>query len=137
MRVRRASAPARESWVTVVAVEDDAPAVRLEHAGELGDEGGLAGAVGADHRMDLAPGSTSEIEVVRGDHAAEALVEPLDPEDGFSHRAGFGRGSAPTAPCLANRTRMTSSGPKMKCQFSPVPVATASIRSGTHSSNRR
>src|SRR5690606_41109954 len=44
----------RSSDLDRVAVEDDRPAARLQDAGDGADQRGLAGAVGADERDDLA-----------------------------------------------------------------------------------
>ena len=59
----------------------DLAGVRLEVAGDEVEQRGLAGAVRADQRGDDA-GRQIEIDVVRRDHAAEALVDALEAQDG-------------------------------------------------------
>ena len=63
------------------AVEEDAPAVGRQGAGDLADERGLAGAVGANERVYLAARDL-ERHIVGGDDAAEALAHAAQLEHG-------------------------------------------------------
>ena len=56
------------------ALEADGPGVGPDDPGETVDEGGLAGAVGADEGSDLAPAG-DEADVVQGRQTAEMLAE--------------------------------------------------------------
>ena len=68
----------------VVSVENNFSRIGLEHSGQLGDERGLASAIGSDDRVDLA-GQNVEIEVLGGRYAAEMLVQSFDLQDRLSH----------------------------------------------------
>ena len=59
----------------VAAVEDDLPGGRLEELGEQVEDGGLAGAVGADQRMDGAAPHL-EVDAAHGREARNSLVSP-------------------------------------------------------------
>ncbi len=61
----------------VLAIEDDAACVGQDLAAQLVDQRGLAGAVGADHRMQLAAGQV-QVHMVGGQQAAESLDEAAD-----------------------------------------------------------
>ena len=69
----------------VAAVEDDAAGVGGERAGDLVDEGGLAGAVGADDGVGLA-GEDVEVDAVGDLERAERLAEVLQAQHGRAHR---------------------------------------------------
>ena len=64
--------------------EEDAAAVGRDLAGELPDQRGLAGAIRADDRVQLAP-RNRERNVIRCDDTAELLDEPLDPQQCIRH----------------------------------------------------
>src|SRR6266545_2346353 len=63
-----------------------AAGVGLEQGGEHADEGGLAGAVGAEQAVDAA-GRDGEAEAVQRADLAEVLGEPLDLDDRIVHGA--------------------------------------------------
>ena len=67
------------------AVEEDAAAVGAQGAGDAVDQGGLAGAVGADESEALARLHVKVTPVERGE-AAEALDHAVDLEEGAGHR---------------------------------------------------
>ena len=112
------------------AVERDRAAVRLEIAGDHVDEGGLAGAVGAD-QADLLAGGDIQRQRIGGDDRAEALFEPAHRKHGCHgatslsrRRSGAGAG-CPLAlspiqsePMPRGRNRMTASRktPSTSCQ---------------------
>jgi hypothetical protein len=60
----------------ILAVEQDAPRGRTQHAGEAVEECALAGAVRTDDRADLAS-ANFEIDVIERGQSAEADGEPL------------------------------------------------------------
>ena len=83
----------------VAALETDGPAVRGEVAGHLPDEGGLAGSVGTDQRMDLS-GDEIERDGVIGPDGAEASGQAGDVEHdrrhvGLSRHRGAARRRTP------------------------------------------
>ena len=67
---RRAHRPVRH----VLAVEENRPRGRPQHAGELIDESRLAGAVRADQRV-AGAGGKAKIDIVGRDDAAEPFAE--------------------------------------------------------------
>ena len=68
------------------------PAVGCQHAGQLVEEGRLAGAVGTDDRHDRRA-RDREVDVAVGDQAAESLGQAADDQDRAARRpsAGCGR----------------------------------------------
>src|SRR6266545_2225120 len=60
----------------VLAGKDDFPGVRPEHAGDQVEDGGLAGAVGADDGANLAR-LDRHVDVVDGDQCPESARQPL------------------------------------------------------------
>ena len=86
----------------VAAVEKDAAGVGRDQAGNLVDQRGLAGAVGADHGVQFA-GRDVERHVVGDDQRAELLAQLLEAQHRFSHAAGSHSFCAtPTRPPRAN-----------------------------------
>jgi hypothetical protein len=85
-----------------LAAELEAAAVGRVQAGDHVEEGGLAGAVGADQAVDLAL-VDGDADVRQGLQAAEALVDALAPRDDVAHAhrgSSFGRvGSGAALPC--------------------------------------
>ena len=78
------------------AVQLDAAAVRLVHAGNEMHQGGLAGAVFADERMHLAAADL-ERDAVDGPHAREGLG---DVADGQARRADGARSPGPVVAAM-------------------------------------
>ena len=78
----------------VAAGEVDGAGVGREVAGELADQRGLAGAVGADQGVDLARPHVDR-DVVGGDQAAEALDQAVGGEQRLSHDGDPNRESMP------------------------------------------
>ena len=76
----------------VPAVDHDASRVRRLQTGDHPQHRRLAGAARTEKGEELA-GLHVEGEVARGDGVAEALVEGVEPEDGFGHRDGPGAGA--------------------------------------------
>jgi hypothetical protein len=72
-----AGAARRPCLVERAALEHDGAFVGSEHAGKQIEEGGLARAVGADQRVNMA-GRHLHIEFVEGKEAAEALGQAFD-----------------------------------------------------------
>src|SRR5690606_33337213 len=68
----------------VLAVEADRAAVGLDQLGDQPQQGGLAGAVGADHADHLIAADL-KADVVDRHQAAEALGQPLDLEERRAH----------------------------------------------------
>src|SRR5215469_3256319 len=127
----------------VAPVEHDPSRIRLEVAGQLSDQRGLAGAVRTDERMGFAL-ADGERHVVGGDERAERLAQVLDLEQELAHLAAPGlesaarssasgkstldspslssapvaRTSMPQMPSFTSSTRATSSGPKNSIQCS-------------------
>ena len=115
-----------------VAAQELDPAVgRRQVAGDHVDEGGLAGAVGADHADGLAL-LDSHVDVVGRDDGAEALLETLDVEyDGHrpyassrsacgrlrSWRRLFQRSTRDHSPLGRNMMISSSVPPMMSCQI--------------------
>ena len=95
----------------VVAVEGDGAGRRQQAAGDQADEGGLAGAVRADQRTDLA-GQDREVDMVDSLQAAEVAAEPggCDERRHGSHRSHRSR-IAPSMPFLKNSTNRISATP--------------------------
>src|SRR5262249_26582435 len=82
--LERAREPARAAAIgaqrrDLLPIEADAARVGRDLAGELADQGGLAGTVRADDGVQLA-GPDVQRDVVGGDHAAEMLGQALDRE---------------------------------------------------------
>jgi hypothetical protein len=69
----------------VLAPEEDASRIGTDEAGDLADEGRLAGAVRPDHGMDLA-GRHVEGNLVGHLERPVALCQALQPEQRLSHR---------------------------------------------------
>ena len=65
----------------VLAGEDDAARARLEHAGDQVEDGGLAGAVGADDGANLAA-LHRQVDVVDGDEAPNRRTSRLHSSSG-------------------------------------------------------
>src|SRR5262249_42304820 len=127
----------------VAPVEDDPPRIRLELAGQLSDQRGLAGAVGTDEGMGFAL-ADAERHVVGGEERTKRLAQVLDLQQEFAHLAAPGlesaarssasgkstlgspslssapvaRTSMPQMPSFTSSTRATSSGPKNSIQCS-------------------
>ena len=78
----------------VAAGEVDGAGVGPQVAGELADQGRLAGAVGTDQGMDLALAHLDR-EIVGRDQAAEALDQPSGFKERFSHGAAPSSESMP------------------------------------------
>ena len=108
-----ARAPRRGQRGDVLAGEADRAGVGAQVAGELADEGGLAGAVRADDGVRLAFAHV-EVDAVGRAQRAEGLAQVRGPRAGYSwlvrrcRRGRAGRRS-PTS---------TSSGPRITCQCS-------------------
>src|SRR5512140_581731 len=104
----------------VLAAEEDLAAVGREEAADQVDEAGLAGAVGADQREDLAF-DDAEVHVVDGARLAEVLLQLAGLEQ-RRHRASLLRPAAqssravPTMPVGRTSTRITSTTPRKACQ---------------------
>jgi hypothetical protein len=80
--LKRARQPQRAAPIgrqpgDVLAVEDNAAAIRYDLAGQLADQRGLAGAVRTDDGVQFS-GAHVERDVFRGDHATEPLGQTLD-----------------------------------------------------------
>ena len=90
------------------------PEVWREKAADQVEEGGLAGAVGADHRAQLARLDRHR-HVVDGDQAAEMLRDVLDPQQ--AHDVAFRR-MMPSTPRGKNSTISTKNRPMKDIQFS-------------------
>src|SRR4030095_16850820 len=98
----------------VLAVEDDASAVRADAASEDVEAGGLACSLGADDAAEL-PGRVGQRDVLQHDVIAEALVEALGLEQGH--------GQSPAAGCNATvrpRRRARSRADTL-CQIPATP----------------
>src|SRR5262249_56783675 len=91
----------------VAPVEDDPPSIRLELAGQLSDQRGLAGAVGTDERMGLAL-ADAERHVVGGEERTERLAQMLDLEQEFAHLAAPGLESAARSSAAGEATVSSS-----------------------------
>src|SRR5262249_23685436 len=113
----------------VAPVEHDSPRIRLELAGQLSDQRGLAGALWTDERMGFAL-ADGERHVVGGDERAERLAQMLDLEQEFAHfsltwrlpawnrrRARAPRGNRPWARRACRRRSRAPACPK--CRPSP------------------
>ena len=126
----------------VLAFEQDAARVRLEHAGELVDDRGLAGAVRADQRV---AGALLDLQrqIARDAQAAELLFEILGFErDGHESLSGTATTALRPATCLMIRfgtystqrcrrwrptsTITTSTRPIQNCQYCGVMVENTS-----------
>ena len=111
----------------VVAFEQDAPGVGLEHAGEQIDHGGLAGAVRSDQRMAGAL-LDPERQVARDPQAAEGFFQSF----GFQrdrHDASLS-GTAMTAlrPANCRITRLGSHNAQRCMRSRPTSTITTSTR---------
>jgi hypothetical protein len=80
---------ARAAHGHFLAPDRDAATVRVDHAGERLDQCGLAGAVGAEQRVDLAL-LDREVGVAQGDHRAVVLRDVLYFEQAHEDRDGRG-----------------------------------------------
>ena len=96
----------------IAAVEQDAPGVWREFAGELADQRGLSGAVRADERVGLAL-ADRERHVVGGVQRAERLVQMFDLKQRLAH------GPAPT---LSAALISVSAKSNFGAARSPAPV---------------
>src|SRR5262249_44298282 len=125
----------------IAAVEQNAPGIGRELAGQLSDQRGLAGAVGPDQRVGLAA-ADAERDIVGRNQRAERLAQVLDLEQELAHGAAPGllalsavsgkssfcsrsfssapmaRVSMPQMPSRTSSTRITRSGPKNSIQCS-------------------
>ena len=90
------------------------PEVGVEKSADQIEEGGLAGAVGADHRAQLA-GLDRHRDVVDGDQAAEMARDVLDLEQ--AHDVALRR-MMPSTPRGKNSTTSTKNSPMNDIQFS-------------------
>ena len=106
-------APRRQQIRDVLAVEQDAAGGRGQKSADQIEEGGLAGAVGADHRAQLA-GLDGHRDVVDGDQAAEVARDVLDLEQ--AHGAAL-RWMMPSTPRGKNSTTSTKNRPMNDIQF--------------------
>ena len=86
---------ARRQAGNVLVGEPDTAAVGRELAADHVEDGGLAGAVGADDRQQP-PGVEAKRHVARGHHAAERLAQRLDAQK--AHAAALSRGAAGPRP---------------------------------------
>jgi hypothetical protein len=73
----------------------DRAGIRCHLAGDLTDQGGLAGAVGADQRMQLALAHLKR-DAVRSNDAVEALGQFLNLQQGIRHEASSDQRCATT-----------------------------------------
>ena len=92
------------------------PRIGREHAGELADQRGFAGAVRPDDGVQLALLHV-ERDVVGGENAAEALGQAFDLRAAFQPSARLPL-RKPSMPPRANSTTSSSSGPSTICQYS-------------------
>ena len=106
---------------------------RAQLAGELGDQRRLAGAVGADQRVDLARPHVDR-DVVGRDQAAEALDQPGRCSSGSAIRAAP---AAKSMPPRAYSAISTSIGPNTICQYSPQPLRKRSMSGFSDSSSTK
>ncbi len=118
-----ARAPGRRQRSDVLAGEADLARVGKQVAGELADEGGLAGAVRADHRVGLALDARPGDAVARAQRA-EGLPQFGDGEQRLSH--GFSS-KTPAKPRLKNSTDEHQQRPEVR-PASARSSATASPR---------
>ena len=114
---------ARSAWLDagdVLAVEQHAARLRLEHAGDQVDQRRLAGPVGADERAPRAA-LERQVDVARNRQRAERPVESLDLQrggHGFFLPAKYSPqlSNRPSTPRRANSTASTSIRPMPNCQ---------------------
>src|SRR5215469_10818091 len=113
----------------VAPVEDDPARIRLELAGQLSDQRGLAGAVWTDERMGFALADT-ERHVVGGDERAERLAQVIDLKQEFAHSAAPGLESAAGSSASGKSTlgAPTSSAPVARRSMPQMPSLTSSTR---------
>src|ERR1043166_7447061 len=110
----------------VMALEQDAAGIRFGEAGDLMDQRGLAGAVGADDGMQLA-GRDLEADIIGDGERAIVLGEIPKLQ-----RCGHGvLRIRPLSPPGANSTTSTSSGPKIIAQCSVRPESSSASRPNT------
>ena len=121
----------------VVAVEEDAAGIGGEGAGDLVDEGGLAGAVGADDGVGLA-GQDGEVDAGGHPEGAERLLRCCRP--GSARLIGASRGSSGRAlrRCRVgdSASSLSSRGRRIRCQNrAQRPSPAARLRSAVPASD--
>src|SRR4030088_2956993 len=106
----RAAPPGRQSR-DVLTGKMNGAGIRQQLPGELADQRGLAGAVRADDRVQLAADDI-EREIVGGEDPAKP------PHQSFNAKQGISHPSRPMMPPRPNSTIKSSSGPMISAQYS-------------------
>ncbi len=105
--------PARDRLARIAepdrpAIEPHLPRIRLVHAGQDLDQRGLAGAVLAQQRVDLAT-PDGEVHMIECLHADEALGGIVHLDEGVAHD----RRTAGAVPSRASRSRFSPTAPRI------------------------